>query len=141
MVPDMNIVPEGVGADVGLLDEGHAEADEAGALARDVDAVGGEEGDAVEGELELGLGVAVDQGREAGGHSPEDDKLVNATVLKWDKWIPSLVGLYLKTSSSPIFLRNSGASLFFRSTNSTISSLALLSASPSLFLAWHLGRG
>ena len=86
----LNSVPEGVGADVGLLDEGHAEADEAGALARDVDAVGGEEGDAVEGELELGLGVAVDQGREAGGHSPEDDKLANASYstevgqVDWD---------------------------------------------------------
>ena len=70
LVPD----PEGVGADVGLLDEGHAQPDEAGALPGDVDAIGGEEWDAVEGELELGLRVAVDEGGESCGHPPEDDK-------------------------------------------------------------------
>ncbi len=50
----------------------------------------------------------------------------------------NLADIPLKTSSSPIFLRNCGASLLSFSTKSTTSKLQDVSASPSLLVATHL---
>ena len=55
---------------------------EASSVPGDVDAVGGKERPAVEGELELGLGVAVDEGGEAGGHSPVECSPVHSHHIR-----------------------------------------------------------
>ncbi len=73
LVPDA----KSVDADIALLHEGHGKADQAGPLLGHVDAVGGEYGLAVQGELVLGVGEPGDEGGEPGAHAPEDQLVAN----------------------------------------------------------------
>ncbi len=68
LVPDA----KSVDADVAFLHEGHGKADQAGPLLGHVDAVGGEDGLAVQGKLVLGVGESGHESGKPGAHAPED---------------------------------------------------------------------
>jgi hypothetical protein len=68
LVPDA----KSVYADVAFLHEGHGQTDQAGPLLGHVDAVGGEDGLAIQSKLVLGVGESGHEGGEPGTHAPED---------------------------------------------------------------------
>ncbi len=69
LVPD----PEAVDANVALLHEGHAQADQSGSLLGHVDPVGGENRLSVQRELVVRLRESGDESGESGAHAAEDE--------------------------------------------------------------------